>query len=588
MGASTATGDLNRNNHNLERFLHCDASCRQAIAAGQWEQALSSQQQCFDLMINAKGGERLSMPERLALLMNRLLGELHQVMSAAEEATISAERQAELLWRTHGLLEQRRQLPIELPAWLPVVEEALERKAALCWQDRIERDPRAPARALELFNRLGEILDPCPLWVDRSRQELQIVLAGQPARSLLVGLGFEADQPRLVEHSGDRIVLNLASCRLAPDKPAGLEATLSQALQQIQKDHGAACLVLEDGRVSLMNSWGARLLLGERCPLAEVQLGARAAELWRRLAAAAGLELAPAILVPAAELQEQPLALQLDAMELAILGLAQQPREELGQALEQLGQHRQDMTFWRQGQGERQWWLDDPDPVALLRRFARDLGFYGNAAEPLRSLEAWLEAAWCALTPVVLWGEGVLWSEEEASEWLYLPVFEALARGCGLPPLLRAAPELEQLHGRLAGEELLVVGPAMPEIELQHQSGQALDLYEDLELQPYGLRSVALPESRHPLRPHRSFEESLEHCLAAIERQQQQRSFTLAVLGPGVYRLPLCHELRSRYGLPCLALGSNLPQLFGVDVPGQTPLRPNRRRRENWRRADQV
>lgn len=582
MGASADAGGLNpRQRRRLA--LECEARAREAIEASDWERAFAHQREALEFtwaLIAEEGEAADGLAEGQARLINRLLDGLQRALASEEAQPWPPERRAQLLWSTAALLDDRHRLPVAAPEWLPVVEEALLRKAALCWKERIGDDPLAGSRALVLFRRLAAIVDPCPIWVERGLRELETAATAQAGRERVIRLAYAPGLPRLLEEPGQTTAVNVACC---------LEATaLSEALNELASQANGAALRLEDGQQALLDGWGVRILLGEPCAGAEVRACARAAGHWRRIGTAAGLAMEPAAERPATALAEHTPLIELDPVELAVLGLDADGAGGVEEALGELQRQAGNPGFWRAGEGDRHWWQQEGAALEVLRRFARDRGFYAAEGAPLASLNAWMEAAWCALVPVALWGEGEVWSHDEASPWLVLPVFSALSRESGAAPLLRGAPALDTLHGRLAGEEVLYLGPVAGVVAEQHASGRALGLYDHLEQGPYELRVATLPESRHPLRPHGCFEESLERCLAEIEALQRERPSTLALLGPGVYRLPLCNELRRRYGMACLALGGSLPQLFGVDVPGVPSLCLSGRRQDNWCRADQV
>jgi hypothetical protein len=276
------------------------------------------------------------------------------------------------------------------------------------------------------------------------------------------------------------------------------------------------------------------------------------------------------------------LLIEVEPTELALLQCVAFDQEALTLALKRLQEEGGKPGFWSEGERRRQWWDGGIDPLDILRRFHRDQGFYAHREVPARSLEAWSERALLLLAEVLLLGDGVFWSSEEASQWLAYPVFEAITQQSARVVPVHQTPPPERLLQTMAGQKVLYIGPAAEAVERQVASGHAHQLLLDDEIAPYSLVSLPAPESRYPLRPHSGFEDSLQHCLQAVERLQGGEPSTVAVISGGAYRLPLVQELHQRYSLPCLALATGANQLFGVELPGDPPWWTQRRNGRHW------
>ncbi len=557
---------------------HCDLEARAALLAGEWQQALEQVERGQALVqeaLSAGQGSGEVPLEAHAKLVHALLGAVHTRIVAAEEGGLAAEERAELCWRLGTLLESHGSLPLERPDWLPVAEEQLVRHGALLWREAIGVREQAEARALAMFQRLAQLLDPCPTWVSTSLQELErnrpVAAAAQPLRLELV---LRPGQAELMAIE-DRRLFNLA-----PALEESGQEPLPERLGAFLREQARAAPGLPPS-VSIchpLHSLGTDLavlaLLGEELPPERLPALQRAAATW--IEQSAGLS--PGLAVQALErppqrLEGRELLLELDAIELAVLQLgAQRSDDELAAALSTLEQGECDPGFWRQGERQRQWWRGELVAVDVLRRFARELGFYPAREDPLASLRAWCRDGLSLLAEATLLEQVGLWSAAEAPEWLLLPLHQELSRGSGRFARVRGRPEPAELQTLLAGQEVLYVGPLAEAVEDQWRQGRCWRLWQGRECAPHGLRCLAPPESRHPRRPHGGFEASLAHSLEAVERLLEQQPATLALIGAGTYRLPLCHALRDRHGLRCLGFGAELPQLYGVERPGDEPV----------------
>ena len=82
----------------------------------------------------------------------------------------------------------------------------------------------------------------------------------------------------------------------------------------------------------------------------------------------------------------------------------------------------------------------------------------------------------------------------------------------------------------------------------------------------FGLRCLAVPQSRHPQRPAAGFEHSLEALVAAVEAHHAERPFMVLLAGGGAYRLPLVQAIASRYWVLAVALASPLAAWLGAEA----------------------
>lgn len=515
-------------------------------------------------------------------LVNALTAAIHPVVTHISTDPPPPAERARLCWRLQQLLAEHHTLPVETPAWLGVLEGQLIQDGAIYWRELIGRESEAAERALELFHRLEERLDPCPQWV---RQALG-GLGGSPPSIAAAPPTIQTLELELVYRPGEPL-------RLPAPQRLGLNlAAAAEDARQVIREFFSDCnsvpqgetLVAVHPRVSLWRSLEVLALLGESPPLQQSRGFCAAVAAWKEQALAR--EAMTVLPFQAPQLPTDPveLLIELEPTELAVLQCVAFDRDSLMPALDHLQHESANLSFWGEGERRRQWWNGEVAPLDILRRFYREQGFYAQREQPARSLEAWSERALSLLVEGLLLGDGAFWSAEEASHWLAYPVFEAIMKKSGRLPPLHQAPSPERLLEALAGQHVLYIGAAAEAVEEQVACGHAQRLLLDGEIAPYSLVSLPAPESRYPLRPHGGFEDSLDHCLKAVERLQGRGGATVAVIGAGAYRLPLVQELRQRYGLRCLGMASGANQLFGVELPGDPPWWPQRRDKRHWRR----
>jgi hypothetical protein len=187
----------------------------------------------------------------------------------------------------------------------------------------------------------------------------------------------------------------------------------------------------------------------------------------------------------------------------------------------------------------------------VLRRFELEAGFYATTQAPLESLRQWARPALQALL------RAQVWSVDATTHDLW--------QHWGQPGQWRQPPRGSELLERLGGAEVLMVGEGPESTEALLEAHRAGRLFPG---GAFGLRCLAVPQSRHPQRPAAGFEYSLEDLVAAVEALYQERPFTVLLAGGGAYRLPLAQVMLSRYGVLAVAGATGLAAwLGGHQVP---------------------
>ncbi len=489
---------------------------REALEQGQLEAALAA----HDDLLGHVSELAAARPELAAVLWQRygdllgqLAGQVHErlVPRNGEPVDFSlAERAGDgaLCLRMAGILEQTAAQPWAVPDWLPVLEQQLVQHGALAWQQRLKVEAAAAGPCLDLFLRLGQLLDPVPAWVDLAcRAAMGTVIEALPPAGALA----EPELARLVERVGRLPVA-------AEQRPA-FDAALLRARFSLE--------LLQQGRgtVGRPASEGLEVLEAE----------------WLEDDDEAGAAL------PAVEWRLGALVVELDPLELQLLRHAEGSTEPLEEALAELRRRHHDSDFWNAPASEGD--PAEPDPLELLRRFELEAGFYATTQAPLESLRQWARPALQALL------QAQVWSADAATQELW--------QTWGQPGQRRQPPRGSGLLERLGGGEVLLVGEGPEATEALLEAHQAGRLFPG---GAFGLRCLAVPESRHPQRPAAGFEYSLEALVAAVEALYQERPFTVLLAWGGAYRLPLAQAIGSRYGVLAVAGATSLAAWLGAEA----------------------
>lgn len=383
---------------------------------------------------------------------------------------------------------------------------------------------------------------------------------------------------RPLPHGPGRLALNLAA--LMPERLADqqrLEQLMAAFFEPLLQARPGPAWRLRPPTSSLLDAlrqvWGC----GGALSLADCETLAGAQGLWQRwggpgvLAATALPDAWPPAPLGADGCLVQPSVAQLSALRCWLL-----QRPLLEQALAVVRRHHHDPTFMEQGPlGSA---LDRGDAVAVLSALHVQEGFYASTAAPLDSLQAWAQSSLAVLAR----SQWLLDLQPPLASWWV--VLQGLIQEHNTLPELVTWPGEAAFYRWLAGQEVLLVSPLAAEIEDQHRSGRAFELFLDLPIAPYGLRTLRPPASRYPERPHQSFELSLAACLKSVDALARQRPFSVFLCVAGAYDLPLCAAVRERHGAACLAIGPRLHARFGIEEASTRAWRSAQRRADRWRR----
>ncbi len=381
---------------------------------------------------------------------------------------------------------------------------------------------------------------------------------------------------RALPHSPGRLDLNLAALTSpgAAD-PQALQRGIEAFFLPLQAPTLERNFRLRQPLASLLESlahlWGS----GGRLSPADCTALGWAQGIWNRCGGpgALGCPLLPAH-VPAAVFEAGHCVVQPSAIQLAGLRSWLMDREGMESALGTIRRHHHDPSFMAQQPHPE--WGDPGNALESLCKLQVEEGFYAHAANPFASLGAWAEPslALLAQAQVVL--------DPQLGGHALFAVLQALVQEQGKLPNLVSWPGEAAFYQCLAGQEVLLISPLAAEVEAQHRSGRAFDLFTDQPIAPYGLRCLHGPDSLYPRRPDQGFEASLAQCLQAIEDKARALPFTVFLTACGAYDLPLCLALQGRYGCTAVAIGPNLHARFGLEQPASQGWRMLQRRADRW------
>ena len=465
-----------------------------------------------------------------------------------------------------GSCRQLTELVAE-PARRTAIAEALERahlgiELPLAKSSRHEASPHRSKPALDP----GQISLLVEEWLEDT---------AQVAAPVDLGLVW-VPGARAMPHSPGRLDLNLAALPIpGAGDPKALQRGIEAFFEPLQASMPERSFRLRQPLASLLESlahlWGSG---GSLSPGDCTALG-WAQGIWNRCGGpgALGCPLLPAN-IPAAVFEAGHCVVQPSAIQLAGLRSWLMDREEMGSALAAIRRHHHDPSFMTQR--PHQEWGHPGDALASLCQLQVEEGFYAHASQPFASLEAWAEPSLALLAKAQ-----VVLDPHLPGDALFA-VLQGLVQEHGTLPDLVSWPGEAAFYHCLAGQEVLLISPLAAEVEVQHRSGRAFDLFTDLPIAPYGLRCVQGPDSLYPRRPDQGFEASLAACLQTIEQKANTLPFTVFLTACGAYDLPLCHAVQERYGCATVAIGPNLHARFGLEQPASQGWRLLQRRADRW------
>ena len=347
---------------------------REALEQGELEAALAAHDDLLGHVMElaaARPEVEAVLWQRYGNLLGQLAGQVHARLVPRDGAPVDfslAERAGDgaLCLRMAAILEPTAAQPWAVPDWLPVLEQQLVQHGALAWQQKLQVEAAAAGPCLDLFLRLGQLLDPVPVWVALACRTAmgQVIEALPPAGALA--------EPEL-----DLLVTRVGRLPVAAEQRADFDAALLRARFSLE--------LLQQGRGTVGRGMGGRHA-SEGLEVLEAE--------WLEDDDEAGEAL------PAVEWRTGALVVELDPLELQLLRHAEGPPESLEEALAELRRRHHDSDFWAAAAREGP---EPPETLELLRRFEREAGFYATTHAPLESLRQWARPALQALLQAQVW-----------------------------------------------------------------------------------------------------------------------------------------------------------------------------------------
>lgn len=378
---------------------------------------------------------------------------------------------------------------------------------------------------------------------------------------------------RVVPHDGQRLDLNLAPL-LTLTEPEALDGLVQSFFAPIREQQRGPGFTLREPSSSLYEALGLLWRQGDTLSEAAFRRLAEATATWNRCGGPGALGSRPlASSFAAAELREGLSVLAPDGLELAALHAVLFEAGALEEVMAEIRRRHLD-PGWMGRPGTP---ADDggDDVEEILRRMHTQAGFYASGHAPLESLQQWSQKVLQALLGGQVAGS--------AGSTGFFPLAQKLFESSGRVPELFQWPSDAAIYRFLAGKEVVAVTTLAEEVEEQHRSGHAFELFTDLPIATYGLRVVQAPMSRYPQRPASEFSASLDECLERIETLHRERPFRVFVAACGAYGLPLCEAVQRLYGVSCLCSGDSMNHYFGVEEGVSGSWRAQARISENWR-----
>jgi len=498
-------------------------AARRACRAWDWTGALERQHQAWALLQpriaqDPAGSHPLQVA--YAELLDELAEAVQEVVPSGSAFPVDPTLKPELCWRVSAALRERSSLPTPAPDWLAPIERLIVEEGFQCWRERADQGEEAHRRARQLLERLGQLVDPAPVWMAQARIALSTdpasravaarvaeLHAADPGGWTSLGLGLRPGASA-VEVRQQQLVLQ-AFRWLERGDSEGLRAVVRAFGTAVSACGQEPAPVLQPALEGVIRSMGELAQEGCALPPELLERLPELAEIWQSLAREAGGAFATASALPAARLEDRALLLDLTAVE--AVALRDLLRPEAASA--------------------------PPPSVAALVGAGFPLA--EGSTEPSESdLNAWRDGMLGPLTMAALWDEAALWSQDPAAAWAALPLLQALAQGSGRGPTWSAQPALEPLRALLQGREVVLVAPG------------ARDLAEHLALQR--LRGVEPPAERC------GYSGTLALLVGELEMLHGQRPIDWLVAGCGVLRLPLLLEMHLLHGVRGLALSPAL------------------------------
>ena len=237
-----------------------------------------------------------------------------------------------------------------------------------------------------------------------------------------------------------------------------------------------------------------------------------------------------------------------------------------------------DEAYMYRGQASRHW-LSSDDKNYNLRQLMTNAGFYPALADGGEDLNCWAKEYLAALAA----SKG-LFSYPMAYPNFYATQGHLHAKYGVIADYINF-PDPAVFYAMLAEHDVLFVTPFAAEVGETFDTGRLFQLYTDIVIPTFSLRTLQSHISTYPNRPHGSWRETYQHLVADIDAAFRERPFSLFFAASGCYGMPLCRYVYRRYGCASVYYGNHLNTLFGVRMACNDNFLTGRRNLQYWARS---
>lgn len=262
-------------------------------------------------------------------------------------------------------------------------------------------------------------------------------------------------------------------------------------------------------------------------------------------------------------------------VELRVLENWLQDREGLLVEYRKVMEQHSDEDYMYCDQASRHW-LSSDDKNYNLRKLMTNAGFYPGLVDGEEDLNCWAEEFLAALA-----ASKSLFSYPMAYPFYFATQGHLFAK-CGVIADYIKFPQPEAFYAMLAEHDVLFVTPFAAEVGENFATGQLFQLYTDIVMPTFSLRTLKSHVSTYPNRPHGSWRETYQSLIDDIDKAYRERPFSLFFAASGCYGMPLCRYVYKRYGCASVYYGNHLNTLFGVRMACNEDFLTGRRNLQYW------
>jgi len=226
-------------------------------------------------------------------------------------------------------------------------------------------------------------------------------------------------------------------------------------------------------------------------------------------------------------------------------------------------------------------WLSSEDFEFNLKALMTNAGFYaGNSFRHTK--EALVEWAYHYLHGV---SDGILFPVPGGYPFFF-GTKQTIYNWTKARPNYLNFPTPESFYISLSEKSILLVTPFAEQIQSAFSENKTFQLYKDLAIPNFRIKTIKAPISTYPNRPGSSWLESFRQLTAQIDYAFKQERFDLFFAAAGCYGIPLCHYAFKTFGCMSIYYGNHINTLFGILQRCSDDFMKSSRIEENWVHSD--